>query len=198
MPSVPPTCRNNQSSLPSARSLPNPTNRRSKTRSPTKTPSSRHRATRRKTDRSATPYRLMATSRAQSALPNQRGCYRAAVPWQNPYVERLIGSIRRECLDHIIIFNEHHLRGVLSRYFSIPSQDQDASLAKQGLSAASPHTTSLCRQDHRLPGGRRFASSLRMTRCMSSWGDRNGMPVSGPARSAPMRGNRGLFRSLVT
>jgi transposase InsO family protein len=38
-------------------------------------------------------------------------------PWQNPYVERLIGSIRRECLDHIIIFNEHHLRGVLSSYF---------------------------------------------------------------------------------
>ena len=38
-------------------------------------------------------------------------------PWQNPYVERLIGSIRRECLDHIIILNEHHLRGVLSKYF---------------------------------------------------------------------------------
>src|ERR1039457_2234976 len=38
-------------------------------------------------------------------------------PWQNPYVERLIGSSRRECLDHIIIFNEHHLRGVLSSYF---------------------------------------------------------------------------------
>jgi putative transposase len=32
-------------------------------------------------------------------------------PWPNPYVERLIGSIRRECLDHIIILNEHHLRG---------------------------------------------------------------------------------------
>jgi transposase InsO family protein len=38
-------------------------------------------------------------------------------PWQNPYVERLIGSIRRECLDQIIIFNEHHLRAVLSSYF---------------------------------------------------------------------------------
>jgi transposase InsO family protein len=38
-------------------------------------------------------------------------------PWQNPYVERLIGSIRRECLDHIIIFNECHLRSVLSSYF---------------------------------------------------------------------------------
>jgi transposase InsO family protein len=38
-------------------------------------------------------------------------------PWQNPYAERLIGSIRRECLDHVIIFNEHHLRRVLSSYF---------------------------------------------------------------------------------
>jgi putative transposase len=34
-------------------------------------------------------------------------------PWQNPYVERLIGSIRRECLDHIITFDERHLRRVL-------------------------------------------------------------------------------------
>jgi transposase InsO family protein len=38
-------------------------------------------------------------------------------PWQNQYVERFIGSIRRECLDHIIIFNEHHLRDALSSYF---------------------------------------------------------------------------------
>jgi hypothetical protein len=38
-------------------------------------------------------------------------------PWQNPYIERLIGSIRRECLDHVIIFNECHLRRVLSSYF---------------------------------------------------------------------------------
>jgi transposase InsO family protein len=37
-------------------------------------------------------------------------------PWQNPYAERLIGSIRRECLDHLIVFNERHLRRVLSRY----------------------------------------------------------------------------------
>ena len=38
-------------------------------------------------------------------------------PWQNPYVERLIGSIRRECLDHIIIFNEKHLRRILKKYW---------------------------------------------------------------------------------
>jgi hypothetical protein len=37
-------------------------------------------------------------------------------PWQNAYVERVIGSIRRECLDHIVIFNQRHLRRVLSSY----------------------------------------------------------------------------------
>jgi hypothetical protein len=40
----------------------------------------------------------------------------ARSPWQNPYVERVIGSIRRECLDHFIILNERHLRRVLSSY----------------------------------------------------------------------------------
>jgi len=38
-------------------------------------------------------------------------------PWQNPYIERLFGWIRRECLDHTIVFNERHLRRVLSSYF---------------------------------------------------------------------------------
>jgi transposase InsO family protein len=39
-----------------------------------------------------------------------------ASPWQNPYVERVIGSIRRECLDHVIVLNEAHLRRVLTSY----------------------------------------------------------------------------------
>ena len=38
-------------------------------------------------------------------------------PWQSPYVERLIGSIRRECLDHAIVLNEEHLRDILAEYF---------------------------------------------------------------------------------
>jgi putative transposase len=38
-------------------------------------------------------------------------------PWQNPYVERLIGSIRRECLDHMIVVNERHLKRILTDYF---------------------------------------------------------------------------------
>jgi hypothetical protein len=37
-------------------------------------------------------------------------------PWQNAYVERVIGSIRRECLDHLVIFNERHLRRVFTSY----------------------------------------------------------------------------------
>jgi transposase InsO family protein len=37
-------------------------------------------------------------------------------PWQNPYVERVIGSIRRECLDHVIVLSERQLRRILASY----------------------------------------------------------------------------------
>jgi hypothetical protein len=37
-------------------------------------------------------------------------------PWQNGYDERLIGSIRRECLDHVVVFSEHHLHHLLLSY----------------------------------------------------------------------------------
>jgi hypothetical protein len=39
-----------------------------------------------------------------------------ASPWQNSFVERLLGSIRRECVDHIIVLGEIHLRRVLKSY----------------------------------------------------------------------------------
>jgi transposase InsO family protein len=39
-------------------------------------------------------------------------------PWQNPYVERLIGSIRRECLNHVVILHERHLQRLLTAYFA--------------------------------------------------------------------------------
>ncbi len=38
-------------------------------------------------------------------------------PWQNGYAERLIGSIRRECLDHVIELNDAHLMRILTEYF---------------------------------------------------------------------------------
>ena len=40
----------------------------------------------------------------------------ARSPWQNPYVERLIGTLRRECLDHVVVLNETHLRRLLREY----------------------------------------------------------------------------------
>jgi transposase InsO family protein len=42
----------------------------------------------------------------------------ARSPWQNAYVERLIGSIRRECLDHLVVLGEGHLHRILRTYAS--------------------------------------------------------------------------------
>jgi putative transposase len=45
-------------------------------------------------------------------------------PWQNAYVERLNGSIRRECTDHVIVFSESHLRKLLREYFAYYHEDR--------------------------------------------------------------------------
>ncbi len=45
-------------------------------------------------------------------------------PWQNPYVERLHGSIRRECTDHVIVLGERHLRRILRSYFEYYHEDR--------------------------------------------------------------------------
>ncbi len=44
--------------------------------------------------------------------------------WQNAYVERLNGSIRRECIDHVIVLNENHLRKILRSYFEYYNNDR--------------------------------------------------------------------------
>ncbi len=48
----------------------------------------------------------------------------AQSPWQNGYCERAIGSIRRDCLDHIIVFGEQHLRHLLRCYASYYNQSR--------------------------------------------------------------------------
>jgi transposase InsO family protein len=55
-------------------------------------------------------------------------------PWQNPIVERLIGSIRRECLDHVIVLNGPHLRQILSDYVAYYHRDR----THRGLDQDSP------------------------------------------------------------
>jgi putative transposase len=77
-------------------------------------------------------------------------------PWQNAYAERLIGSIRRECLDHIIIANERGLRRVLAAYIEYYlkfrthlSLDKDAPISRpaetlsEGGIVAIPHLDGL-------------------------------------------------------
>ena len=39
-------------------------------------------------------------------------------PWQNPYVEQVISSIRRDCVDHMIVVKERHLRSILRSYLA--------------------------------------------------------------------------------
>ena len=45
-------------------------------------------------------------------------------PWQNPFVERFIGSARRECFDHVIVFNEAGLLRLMTRYGSYYEQSR--------------------------------------------------------------------------
>ena len=76
-----------------------------------------------------------------------------ASPWQNGFAERLIGSIRRECVDHIIVLGEVHLRQILQSYAHYYNDmtsgrtghwtKMHQSLVKFSESEASNHTPSL-------------------------------------------------------
>jgi transposase InsO family protein len=84
-------------------------------------------------------------------------------PWQNPFVERVIGSIRRECLDHVIVWNEralrHHLRDYSAYYHQWRthlSLDDDSPLGRAAETptgrpiVAIPHVNGLHHHDERL------------------------------------------------
>jgi putative transposase len=46
------------------------------------------------------------------------------IPWQNPFVERVIGSIKQECTDHVIFLNQEHLKNILCSYFEYYQNDR--------------------------------------------------------------------------
>ena len=56
------------------------------------------------------------------ALRPKRTSYRS--PWQNGIAERLVGSARRELLDHVIVLHEEHLRRLLSEYWAYYHEDR--------------------------------------------------------------------------
>jgi transposase InsO family protein len=70
-------------------------------------------------------------------------------PWQNPFAERVIGSIRRECLDHVVVINERHLRRLLRRYLAY----YNATRPHQSLHNDSPH-----RREGQTPAGGRIVA----------------------------------------
>jgi putative transposase len=72
-------------------------------------------------------------------------------PWQNPFAERLIGSIRRECLDHVIVFSERHLRRLLRSYLAY----YNTTRPHQALHSDSPHS-----REVQPPAGRIVATPL--------------------------------------
>ncbi len=63
-------------------------------------------------------------------------------PWQNAYVERLNGSIRRECTDHVIVFGENHLRRILRSFFKYYHEDR----THLGVGKETPKERPVCRR----------------------------------------------------
>jgi len=70
-------------------------------------------------------------------------------PWQNPFAERVIGSIRRECLDHVIVINERPFRRLLRGYLAY----YNATRPHQSLDNDSPH-----RREVQTPAGGRIVA----------------------------------------
>src|SRR5262249_897361 len=77
-------------------------------------------------------------------------------PWQNPYVERLIGSIRRECLDHVIVWNERSLRRILRSYLDY----YEKSRTHLALAKDTPEPRAVDRPENGRIGGIPQASGL--------------------------------------
>ena len=55
-------------------------------------------------------------------------------PWQNPYAERMIGTLRRACVDHVIVLGAEHLRGIVGRFLDYYHRER----THQGLERNSP------------------------------------------------------------
>ena len=87
-------------------------------------------------------------------------------PWQNAYVERIIGSIRRECLDHVIVFDERHLRRCCRHTLSTTTEAVRISRSARIAPNPDPYSHP-CRRPCCLSTGRRPAPSPRASRSLN-------------------------------
>ena len=93
-------------------------------------------------------------------------------PWQNPYAERLIGSVRRECLDHVIVLGERHLRRLLTAYLSYYHGARTHLCLGEGRADDTTRSDADGRTRGRVPGSWRITSSLRTTCSLTGTVDR--------------------------
>jgi transposase InsO family protein len=84
--------------------------------------------------------------------------FSVGTPWQNAYVERLIGSIRRECLDHVVVLSNGHLRRLLKGYIGYYHRSRTTFGVKQGCARATGDHAA--RRDHRDTASGRVAPPL--------------------------------------
>ena len=117
-------------------------------------------------------------------------------PWQNPYVERLIGSMRRECVDHVMVLNERSLRRILRSYIDY-YQHWRTHLAlgkdppvRRVVEPAAPEER---REDASPPSIPRSAG-LRSLRWLSFTGSRPRRSVTRTVRMRFLVGTPGLLR----
>ena len=78
-----------------------------------------------------------------------------ASPWQNSFAERLIGSIRRECVDHIVVSGEVHLRRILQTYACYYNKIR----THRSLDKDAPALRPVQRREHRVTRDPRWTSS---------------------------------------
>src|SRR5260370_13550591 len=89
-------------------------------------------------------------------------------PWQRAYVERVIGSIRRECLDHVIVFHKSSLRRTTNSYFDYYHRSRTASFVREGLTGATSDSAAANGVRRGSAAGRWTAPPLRATGCLKS------------------------------
>ena len=110
---------------------------------------------------------------------------------QNPYAERVIGSIRRECLDHVIVLGEGHLRRLLSAYLAYTTEvGRISDWAKTRLTADS--------RNRQAPDVSSQFQKLAASITDTSVGRRNVLRLSSPdMRTVRRRRSVGRFRLVA-